>query len=96
MLLNVFVTDDGTQNGTGPILFVLDVPEAALPPNPRSLDWRYFATIEDRDSLLSVDGVAAALAIADEGYYIAHRLVHATTGDSLPEITVEDIVATPA
>jgi hypothetical protein len=77
MQLNVFVTDDGTGDGTAPILFLPTSPEAALPPNPRALPWRYFATIEAGDSLLSGDRDAAISAIGDDGYYIANRLIYA-------------------
>ena len=75
MQLNVFVTGDGTPDGTGPILFLPISPTAALPPNPRALEWRYFATIEDKDSLLAPDRDQAMSAIGDEGYYIANRLI---------------------
>lgn len=75
MQLNVFVSEDGSPDGTGPILFLPISPQAALPPNPRSLEWRYFATIDDQDGLLAPDREAALSAIADDGYYIAHRLI---------------------
>jgi hypothetical protein len=75
MQLNVFVTEDGSDSGTGPILFLPISPKAALPPNPRSLEWRYFATIEDKDSLLAADREAALSAIEDDGFYVAHRLI---------------------
>ena len=77
MQLNVFVSEDGTRNGTGPILFLPISPQAALPPNPRALEWRYFATIEDKDGLLAADREAALAAIEDDGFYIAHRLISA-------------------
>jgi hypothetical protein len=75
MQLNVFVSEDGSDAGTGPILFLPISPNAALPPNPRSLEWRYFATIEDKDSLLANDREAALSAIEDDGFYIAQRLI---------------------
>jgi hypothetical protein len=75
MQLNVFVSEDGSEAGTGPILFLPTSPHAALPLNPRSLEWRYFATIEDKDSLLASDREAALAAIEDDGFYIAHRLI---------------------
>lgn len=75
MQLNVFVTDDGTEFGTGPLLFLPTVPEAILPAHPRALEWRYFATIEAGDSLLATDREAALAAIHDDGHYIAQRLV---------------------
>ena len=77
MQLNVFVTDDGSENGSGPILFLPIDPRSVLPPHPRSLEWRYFATIEDKDSLLATDREAALSAIEDDGFYIAHRLISA-------------------
>lgn len=77
MQLNVFVTEDETSAATGPILFLPGTRKAVLPPNPRSLEWRYFATIEDQDSLLAEDREAALAAIDDDGFYIAHRLISA-------------------
>ena len=73
--LLVFVSDDGTGTGTGPILFLPSRPDAALPPNPRGMEWRYFATISDEDNLLGSDRTAALEAIGSEGFYIAQRLI---------------------
>lgn len=41
------------------------------------MEWRYFATIEDKDRLLASDREAALSAIEDDGFYIAHRLISA-------------------
>lgn len=76
MQLHVFVTDDGSTDGSGPILFLPLHPKAVLPPHPRSFEWRYFATIEDKDNILAIDRDAALSAIEDDGYYIAHRLIY--------------------
>lgn len=75
MQLLVFVTDDGTAEGTGPLLFVENNPLSALPPNPRSLSWRYFATIAQDDTMFMSEGRAALPALARDGFYIANRLV---------------------
>lgn len=75
MQLNVFATDDGSRDGSGPILLLPLDPQAVLPPHPRSLEWRYFATIEDKDNIPGTDRDAALSAIEDDGYYIAHRLI---------------------
>jgi hypothetical protein len=80
MQLNVFVTDDGSPEGTGPILFLPISPGAAMPPNPRALEWRYFATIDDEDALLAGDREAALSAIEEDGYYIANRLISVPGG----------------
>ena len=74
MRLMVFVTDDGTADGTGPLLFLRERPDAVLPKNPRALEWRYFATIDENDRLLGDDPVAIER-IAANGYYIANRLI---------------------
>jgi hypothetical protein len=52
MQVLVFVSDDGkSAEGTGPTLVLEDVATAVLPPHPRSLAWRYFATMRAEDSL---------------------------------------------
>jgi hypothetical protein len=75
MQLLVFVSDDGSEQGTGPILFVRDGPEAVLPDNPRALEWRYFATIQDGDQLLGGERGAALKSIAEVGHFIARRMI---------------------
>ena len=55
----VFVTDDGTEAGTGPVLFLKDFATSALPAHPRGLVWKYFATVNDyeaHDALLCIAG----------------------------------------
>lgn len=79
MQLLVFVTDDGRPNGTGPILFLPAAPEAALPPHPRSLTWRYFATVTEDDALLGEDKAAVLADIHEAGHHIANRIVQGTT-----------------
>ena len=74
MQLLVFVTDDGTAEGSGPVLYVPDRPDAALPCNPRSYEWRYFATIDDGDNLATAEPNLGA-SIDATGYYIAKRLI---------------------
>ncbi|HZY68797.1 MAG TPA: hypothetical protein VFE52_09425, partial [Devosia sp.] len=51
MLVMMFVTDDGTEDGTGPVLFMGEWPDTALPPNPRGYEWRYFATVDLNDQM---------------------------------------------
>lgn len=75
MQILVFVTDDGRPNGTGPILFLPATPEAVLPPHPRSLSWRYFATVSEDDALLGDDKAAVLADIRDKGHHTAKRLV---------------------
>ena len=75
MQLLVFVTDNGTPDGTGPLLFVKDHPLTALPGNPRSLEWRYFATIPQGDKMILDQGAEAQVRLQSEGFYIASRLV---------------------
>ncbi|MDB5538845.1 MAG: hypothetical protein JWQ89_572 [Devosia sp.] len=74
MQLLVFITDDGTADGSGPVLFLLASPEAALPKKPRSFEWRYFATIDEADSL-AISEPLLTESIAATGYHIARRLI---------------------
>lgn len=71
----VFVSDDGTEAGTGPILFVKDVPHAILPAHPRGMTWRYFATVDATDPLLGDEREAIQQSLSDDEPYIAHRLL---------------------
>jgi hypothetical protein len=75
MSVHVFVTEDGTANGTGPLLFLPDRPDAYLPAHPRSLSWRYFATVSSEDNLVAGEGRDAALALSQDGFYVANRLI---------------------
>ncbi len=74
MQLLVFVTDDGNGGTTGPTLYVAEDKQATLPPNPRSLEWRYFATISDQDELLA-HSPGALEVIAQEGHYMTNRMI---------------------
>lgn len=75
MRLLVFVTDDGSADGSGPLLFLPDHKTSVKPRHPRSLEWRYFATIDEIDNLFAVDGVVGRKSIEDRGHYIATRLL---------------------
>ena len=75
MPILVFVTDDGSERGTGPLLFLPTRPDAALPPHPRSMSWRYFATVGEGDSLLGPDTEHTLDEIRRKGFCIARRLV---------------------
>lgn len=74
MQLLVFVTDDGTADGSGPVLYLPDSPDAALPRNPRSFEWRYFATIDETDNL-AITEPNLKKSIEATGYFIAQRLI---------------------
>lgn len=75
MRVMVFVTDDGTDNGTGPLLYLPERPDAALPDHPRSLEWRYFATVGEDDNLVVSEAPGIWQSIKSRGYHIASRLV---------------------
>lgn len=75
MQVLVFVTDNGTADGTGPVLFLKDDPLSVLPANPRSLEWRYFATIGAQDQMIAVEGERALNRLNEDGFYISNRLV---------------------
>jgi hypothetical protein len=56
MRMLVFVTDDGiSPEGAGPRLVVEQGLDATLPAHPRSLNWKYFATVDLDDTLLAAD-----------------------------------------
>lgn len=75
MKILVFVTDDGTEAGAGPILFLRDLPSSVLPDHPRGLAWKYFATILEEDDLMGEDQAAIKAALADDEPFIAWRLL---------------------
>jgi hypothetical protein len=75
--LLVFVTETGPDTTSGPIVFLEDRPDAALPPNPRGLGWRYFATVGRKDALIGEEWEAIEDGIATDGYYISNRLISA-------------------
>ena len=75
MNILVFVTDDGTEAGTGPVLFVKDLATSALSPHPRGLEWKYFATVNEADELLGEDRPAIRSALEDDEPFIAYRLL---------------------
>ena len=74
MQLAVFVTDDGSPHGSGPMLFVEDPSSSDLPANPRSLGWRYFATIDEDDVLFMPERPRGLSALEEDGFYISDRL----------------------
>jgi len=81
MKVLVFVTDDGTEAGTGPILFVKDFASSTLPPHPRALGWKYFATVDESDELLGEDREAIRNALVNDDSFIAPRLLRRVPAD---------------
>jgi len=81
MKVLVFVTDDGTDAGTGPILFLKDFVSSTLPDHPRSLTWRYFATVDADDALLGEDRKAIRAALEQDEPFIAPRLLRRVKED---------------
>jgi hypothetical protein len=76
MQVLVFVTDDGrSSEGSGPTLVIEDVPTATLPPNPRSLSWRYFATMRSEDVLFGSERAKMQSVLARKRPFITNRLV---------------------
>ncbi len=75
MKVLVFVTDDGTEAGTGPVLFLKDFATSAMPAHPRGLVWKYFATVLEDDELLGEDRAAINAALADDEPFVAPRLI---------------------
>ena len=70
MQILVFFSDDGTPNGSGPILFIQDHPSASLPPHPRDLQWRYHANIALDDEIFVAQGAEALEGLLRDGYYM--------------------------
>lgn len=81
MKVLVFVTDDGTEAGTGPILFVKDFATSTLPPHPRALSWKYFATVDEDDALLGDDRDTIRDALHNDDSFIAPRLLRRVPAD---------------
>jgi hypothetical protein len=76
MQVLVFVTDDGrSAEGTGPTLIVEASPVATLPPNPRSLEWRYFATMESEDLMFGSEGFRMRQNLDRGKPHISNRLI---------------------
>jgi hypothetical protein len=75
--LLIFVTETGPESTSGPIVFVEDRPDAALPANPRGLGWRYFATVGRDDALVGEERAAIEAGIAEDGFHISNRLITA-------------------
>lgn len=76
MQVIVFVTDDGkTTHGTGPMLYLRDNPESALPPHPRSLTWRYFATMPLRDLMFEAERSDVEAALNAGRPFVSQRIV---------------------
>lgn len=75
MLVMVFVTDDESNEGTGPLLYVLESPDAVLPPHPRGLAWWYFATLGLDDNIFVRERTEVEIALQDRGAYVSKRLV---------------------
>jgi hypothetical protein len=76
MQVIVFVTDDGkSPDGTGPMLYLRDDPASALPPHPRSLAWKYFATVPLQDQLFELERMRVEAALKDGLPFISQRLV---------------------
>ena len=79
MKILVFVTDDGTDAGTGPVLFLKDAATSALPVHPRGLEWKYFATVTEDDALLGDERQDIAAALEQDEPFIAQRLLRRLT-----------------
>jgi hypothetical protein len=76
MRVIVFVTDDGrSAEGTGPMLVLRDDPLSALPAHPRSLAWRYYATLSSADQLFSNEREAIERSLGAGEPFISKRLV---------------------
>jgi len=76
MQVLVFVTDDGKSvEGSGPTLVLLDAPTAVLPPNPRAMQWRYFATMRSGDSLFSAEAARMQSALTNGTPFVTDRLI---------------------
>lgn len=68
----IFVTDNGSPEGTGPVLFLNESAQSALPPNPRSFPWRYFATVTADDRIVDAE---ARDALQRGESFVSHRII---------------------
>jgi hypothetical protein len=76
MQVLVFVTDDGKAvEGSGPTLIIEDRAQAVLPPNPRALGWRYFATMKAEDAMFGSEAARMRKALKGGKPYITNKLV---------------------
>jgi len=76
MKVLLFITDDGKSvEGTGPALLVRDAADAVLPPHPRGFDWRYFASMDLDDAMLTEQRTRAASALNRIGWYTTPMLI---------------------
>jgi hypothetical protein len=74
MNLMMFVTDDGSSDGTAPMLFLPRTEDAVLPGHPRSLEWKYVATISEDDNL-ALAHPDLMDSIDEVGFFVAHQLL---------------------
>jgi hypothetical protein len=76
MQVLVFVSDDGSSpDATGPTLILEDIATAVIPPHPRSLTWRYFATMQSEDALFGSEASAMNRALRKGKAFVSARLV---------------------
>jgi hypothetical protein len=76
MQVLVFVSDDGrSPETTGPTLILEDVATAVIPPHPRSMAWRYFATMQSEDALFGSEASAMNRALRKGKAFVSARLV---------------------
>jgi hypothetical protein len=71
----IFVTEDERGSSTAPIVYLPERADAALPPHPRSMSWRYFATVMETDVLLGEDRSSVLDSIEQDGHCILQRMV---------------------
>lgn len=54
MQVRIFLTADGSDHGTAPVLYLEDRPGAIAPAHPDGGQWKYFATVKLGDPVLSI------------------------------------------
>ena len=74
MQVRIFVTDNGTSEGTSPVLYVEDRPGVSMPAHPKQGQWRYFATVRLTDPLLSLEAATLREKLAEGRPHIGDRL----------------------
>ena len=57
------------------MLYLRDNPESALPPHPRSLTWRYFATMPLRDLMFEAERADVEAALNAGRPFVSQRIV---------------------
>jgi hypothetical protein len=74
MQVRIFLTDNGSTDGTPPVLYLEDRPGVIAPPHPTNGRWKYFATVKLGDPVLALEGDRLKAALAAGHHHIGEHL----------------------